>query len=92
MDYNDKPTLVDGRIRAFMGFNFINSERLTDNASSETLCLVWAKSGAHLARWNDNDIRIDQLPTKRYSTQVYAAGTYGACRVEEKKVVSIACA
>jgi hypothetical protein len=28
LDYNTKPVLVDGRITSFMGFNFINSERI----------------------------------------------------------------
>lgn len=28
LDYNTQPTLVDGRIRSFMGFNFIISERI----------------------------------------------------------------
>lgn len=28
LDYNSKPVLVDGRIRSFMGFNFILSERI----------------------------------------------------------------
>lgn len=32
LDYNDRPVLVDGRIRAFMGFNFIQCE-FTDTVS-----------------------------------------------------------
>lgn len=28
LDYNTKPVLVDGKITAFMGFNFIHSERI----------------------------------------------------------------
>lgn len=32
LDYNDKPVLVDGRIKAFMGFNFIQCE-FTDTVS-----------------------------------------------------------
>lgn len=36
MDYNDKPTLVDGRVTSFLGFNFVHVEwqaTETDNAS-----------------------------------------------------------
>lgn len=32
LDYNDKPVLVEGRIKAFMGFNFVNVE-FTDTTS-----------------------------------------------------------
>lgn len=28
LDYTDRPVLVEGRIRAFMGFNFVHSERI----------------------------------------------------------------
>ena len=37
-------------------------------------------------------VRIDELPTKRYSTQVYAAHQVGAVRMEEEKVVEVLCA
>ena len=36
LDYNSKPVLVDGRITAFMGFNFIHSERIPGGASFNT--------------------------------------------------------
>lgn len=33
LDYNTQPVLVDGRIRSFMGFNFIHSERIPGAAN-----------------------------------------------------------
>lgn len=33
LDYNSKPVLVDGKITAFMGFNFIHSERIPGGAN-----------------------------------------------------------
>lgn len=33
LDYNTKPVLVDGKITAFMGFNFIHSERIPGGGS-----------------------------------------------------------
>lgn len=36
LDYNTKPVLVDGRITSFMGFNFIQSERIAGGASFNT--------------------------------------------------------
>lgn len=36
LDYNSQPVLVDGRIRSFMGFNFIHSERIPGAANFNT--------------------------------------------------------
>ena len=41
--------------------------------------------------WHDINTRIGERADKSYSTQVYAKGTFGATRVEEKKVVEILC-
>ncbi|MBK9156743.1 MAG: hypothetical protein IPM11_01205 [Micropruina sp.] len=38
MDYNDKPTLVDGRVTSFMGFNFVHMEwqaTMTDGLTAQ---------------------------------------------------------
>lgn len=91
-DYTDRPVLVDGFITRFMGFNFILSERLPTNGSSERRCPVWAKSGMHMGVWNDIQAEVDRLPTKSYSTQVYVCTTIGGTRLEEKKCVEIPCA
>lgn len=37
LDYNTRPVLVDGRINAFMGFNFIHSERIPGGAGFNTV-------------------------------------------------------
>lgn len=91
LDYNTKPVLVDGRITSFMGFNFVTLERLPKAATVRS-CIAWAKSGAHLGLWEDikTDVRqradLSSLPW-----QVYVEGTFGATRLEEKKVVQINC-
>lgn len=93
LDYNTKPVLVDGKITAFMGFNFIHVEGLVTNGSSQRRLPAWAKSGMHLGMWQDisTDVRqradLEGLPF-----QVYVKGTFGATRLEEKKVVEIPCA
>ena len=103
LDYNDRPVLVDGRIRSFMGFNFVNVE-FSDttsypnasaslvNGSSQQLVPVWAKSGVMLGTWADIQVSVDRRPDKRNSTQVYAKGTFGGTRLQENKVVQIICA
>lgn len=91
LDYTNRPALVDGKITSFMGFNFIHTERLPI-ASSDRSVPAWAKSGMHLGIWGD--IRTDVRQRADLSSlpwQVYAEGTFGGTRTEEKKVVKIIC-
>jgi len=100
LDYNTKPVLMDGKVTAFMGFNFVHVE-FTDINSYQTdtvnaltsgsnrLLPAWAQSGMHLGMWQDVQTRVDPRPDKRYATQVYAKTTVGATRTEEKRVVQI---
>jgi len=92
LDYNTRPVLVDGKITAFMGFNFIHSERLDVDGSSYRRVAAFAKSGMHLGMWKDISTMISERADKGYATQVYVKGTFGATRTEEKKVVEIKCA
>lgn len=92
LDYNTKPVLVDGRITAFMGFNFVLSERLETDGSGYRRVPCWAKSGMHLGIWGDVEGRVSERADKSYATQVYAKGTFGATRSEEGKIVEIECA
>jgi hypothetical protein len=92
LDYNTRPVLVDGKITAFMGFNFIHTERLPLNGSSQRRVPAFAKSGMHLGMFNDINTMISERADKGYATQVYVKGTFGATRTEEGKVVEIVCA
>lgn len=100
MDYNDRPILMDGRIDKFLGFRMKNLEfraaEFYDSSASMGSGTVnyvpaWIKSGVHLGIWNDVVTRVTERPDKSYSTQVYVKGTYGATRIEEKKVLRIDC-
>lgn len=91
LDYNTRPVLVDGKITAFMGFNFIHTERLDTDGSSYRRVPAFAQSGMHLGMWNDISTMISERDDKGYSTQVYVKGTFGATRTEEGKVVEIKC-
>jgi hypothetical protein len=90
LDFTNRPVLVDGRIRSFMGFNFVDSQRLALSGTDRT-AICWAKSGLHLGIWNDINARITERDDKSYSTQVYVKASFGATRTEEKKVVAITC-
>ena len=61
-------------------------------AAGARRCIAWAEDGMIFATGVDLLVRIDELPTKRYSTQVYAAHQVGAVRMEEEKVVEVLCA
>lgn len=99
-DYNAArdglPVLVDGKIGRFLGFNFIHCERVAefistdDQAGQSSPCMAWAKSGVYLGMWNDLSVRIDERTDLRaIPWQIYAAATFGATRLEEKKVVKV---
>lgn len=99
-DYNEardgKPILKEGVIDRFLGFNFVWTERLLtfngtdDAAGTSTPCPAWAKSGGYLGIWSDVNTRIDERPDLRgIPWQLYTDGTFGATRLEEKKIVKI---
>ena len=90
-DYNTVKTLVSGDVDTFLGFKFIQFERLGLDGSGDRRCIAWAKSGLHLGLWNDITTKISERADKSYATQVYVKGTFGATRTEEKKVVEIIC-
>ena len=90
-DYNTTPVLVDGRIRSFMGFNFITTELLPTTAGADRRCFAFARSGLALGIFGDVTGRVSERDDKSYATQVYTSVTVGATRVEEKKQVEVVC-
>jgi hypothetical protein len=50
-----------------------------------------AGSGLLLALGSDVKGRVDELPAKHYSKQVYASMSMGATRLEESKIVEVIC-
>ena len=89
-DFNTVKALASGQVDSFLGFKFIISNRLAV-ASNIRTCFAWAEDGIKLAMGKDVMARIDERADKSYSTQVYYCATFGSTRMEEEKVVSIAC-
>lgn len=87
-DFNTVKALVQGEVNAFMGFNFIVSNRLSI-ASSKRKLIAYAMDGIKLALGKDVMSRIEERSDKGYATQVYYCMSIGATRMEEEKVVSI---
>ena len=93
-DYNGERAVVnDGFVMNWGKIDFIHSERLSNNGSTQRRCPLYVKSAMHLGKWQDisTDVsRRKDLAGLPY--QVYVYGTFGATRIEEKKIVEIPCA
>lgn len=88
-DYNTVRALAMGQIDTFMGFKFVRTERLVSETSRR--CIAWLASGLLLAIGEDMVGRISERPDLSFQPYAYAKMTFGATRMEEKKVVEIAC-
>jgi hypothetical protein len=91
-DFNSMKVLPDGRIKSFMGFNFIHSEQLPTSSANIRRCPVWVKSGMHFGTWMDVRTDISEIKHKRgLPWRIYVMATFGATRLEEKRVAEILC-
>lgn len=99
MDYQTKPVLEEGRIRRFMGINFVLTEEVNkicqgtdDLGATSTGIPFWVNSGMHLGVWIDQTTNITQrTDLKLQPWQIYMDMMIGATRIEEKKVVRAWC-
>lgn len=89
-DYNTVRALVAGEISTWVGFDFIQSERL-DVTSSERRVIAWAKDQILVCIGAEPTGRISELPTKNYSVQAFYSMMAGATRMSETGVVEIRC-
>lgn len=88
-DYNSVRALVDGTLNTFMGFKFRRSQQLP-LATDIRSCFAYVKSGVILAERGlktHMDVRADLS----HSLQIRSVASLAAVRMEEKKVVEIAC-
>lgn len=94
-DYG-KGVLDDGRLKAFMGFNFIIKENLptkkVDGVSKNVRRLpVYTKSGVGLGIWQDKVTKIEPRADKKFNNYIYLSHTIGASRLMEGKCLEIEC-
>ena len=90
-DFNTVRALSTGTISNFVGFEFIVSNRLPVDGSSDRRVFAWAQDGMKVALGKEPQARIDVRADKSYATQVYYCMTMGATRMEEEKVIEIKC-
>lgn len=89
-EFNDRPVLVDGSIKRFLGFDFIISERLAVPTSNTRQCLAIMKSGLYLGVWQDMLTNASQrLDLSSQPWQLYTRMTYGATRLQKGKFMVV---
>lgn len=102
-DYNSVKALAEGRIDSFLGFRFIRSERLVTDGTNR-LCYAYLRSAVGFA-WASGsatpmagsgegaDIYTSISVRNDLSDawQAYVEATFDATRIEDEKVVQIAC-
>ena len=89
-DFNTVKALVEGTVDTYMGFKFMRTERLAKPAT-DRFCLAYAGSGLLLAVNKDIQGQIAPRADKSFAMYAYACLTCGATRMEEEKVVEVAC-
>lgn len=92
-DYRDLLPLLTGKAVPFAGFEIRLCNRLP-KVGNDRFCLAYAKDGILLANGDGNyapETHADRSTEYSYSWQPYAAIYRDAVRMEEVKVVEIAC-
>lgn len=74
----------------WLGFNWVPLERFP-KVSTTRFIYAWAKSGMKLGTGENIMTRIGEDAGKGFNVRVYAKMSIGSCRIEEEKVVEIAC-
>lgn len=92
-EFNDRPVLVDGQVKRFLGFDVVLSERLPQTTvNSVRGVLAFVKSGLYLGIWKDMTNNIDnRVDLSGRPWQILTQTMYGATRTQLGKVVQILC-
>ena len=90
-DYNTVKALVSGEVDTFMGFKFVISNRLGNNASGYRQCIAFERQGLLLAIGEEIKVDVGPRRDKRNSVQVYVSGMFNATRMWEAKVYQVLC-
>ena len=89
-DYNTVRALVKGDIDSFMGYKFVKSQRLTQDATPNRQVIAWAETGVQLSIARDIMVRVAERPDKNFANYLFVAMDIGAVRMEEVQIVEIA--
>lgn len=90
-EFNDRPVLVDGRIKRFLGYDVVMSERLPQTTINTTRgILAFVKSGLYLGIWKDMTNRVSiRNDLSGEPWDLYTQTMFGATRTQPGKVIQI---
>jgi hypothetical protein len=89
-DFNDRPVLVDGMVRQFLGINFVISNRLPTDSNSYRRNPMWVPSGMGCGEWQAIQGTIRTRPDLQFDPDyVEAKMGAGFTRLEEAKCVEL---
>jgi hypothetical protein len=99
MDFNPgDAVLKEGKVTRFLGVNIVELEAIEanlagtdDQSHAGSIALpMWTKSGMHLGTWDGvtNDVS-QRKDLQGQPWQIYTKGSFGAGRLDEKKVVKV---
>lgn len=92
-DYNTVKALVAGQLDTFMGFRFrvVNKSFFAyDGATGIRKVVAYVKSGLKMTDAGRR-VHVDIRPDRSHSLQIRTTASLGATRMEEAKVVEVAC-
>jgi len=93
-EFNDRPVLVDGQVKRFLGFDVEVSERLPQTTVGTTRgVLTFVKSGMYLGMWKDITNRVsirNDLSSEPWD--LFTSVMFGSTRLQPGKVLQILCA
>lgn len=93
LDFGDRPVLEDGKLKKFLGINFVHCQRLGVDGSGYRRVPVFTKSAIELRMWEDITTSVNRLTNKRGEPwEVYAMSTFGAARTDNKLICEVLCA
>ena len=89
-DYASIKALVEGNVNRFAGFEFVMTELLTLNASSDVrTCIAYHKMGVCLCEGKERKVKISIRDDLNETIQVRTVIQLGASRTEEERVVLV---
>lgn len=89
-DFNDRPVLVDGRVRRFLNMNIVISTRLPTDSNDYRRNPVWVSSGMGCGVWKEINGVIRKRPDLQGEPDYAEASMMkGFTRLEEAKCVEI---
>ena len=91
IDYNSVKALVEGKINTFCGFEFVRSERLDADGSSDRRCAFYTEAANGFETGQDVVVDVGVRRDKNLATQIYVCMGIAAVRIEDAQIMEVKC-